>query len=275
MKTEKKLLTLFLMVFLMSLSIIGVVSSAVTINPNPMNISTTINQAKTFEISLHNSFSFSVFDFTFGELNGKGFTFPNVNLAPNQSKTIQFTVNPKQSFIDIVNNKVSFKFNASIPEEITTYKVNITENGFTSTFQAVRTGDTVVWSNKDDVFHTVQSPLFNQQILPGQTFSYTFSQIGTTNYKDPNWQEFSSFNAVIETINRTQPQKVHNPNYDFFWVTNLKLIQNATTLQLTFFDNNFTIQPTRDRGESSIRIENKGSNVAEKVVLSSSSTWVN
>jgi plastocyanin len=50
-------------------------------------------------------------------------------------------------------------------------------------------GTTVVWTNKDNVQHTVTSglrgsptELFDKAVGPGETFSYTFGEAGTFDY---------------------------------------------------------------------------------------------
>ena len=52
---------------------------------------------------------------------------------------------------------------------------------------AVSVGGTVTWNNTDNNAHSLSSDdgLFNQLLLPGESFSYTFTQNGSFNYHDP------------------------------------------------------------------------------------------
>lgn len=65
-------------------------------------------------------------------------------------------------------------------------KIDIKNFAFSPETLNVKIGTKVIWTNNDNVAHTVTSDsdnLLNSPTLsPGQSFSFTFTKIGTTNY---------------------------------------------------------------------------------------------
>lgn len=64
--------------------------------------------------------------------------------------------------------------------------VDIKNFAFSPATLTVKVGTRVTWTNNDTVSHTVTSDtgslLSSPTIAPGQTFSFTFNNVGTTNY---------------------------------------------------------------------------------------------
>ena len=67
----------------------------------------------------------------------------------------------------------------------TTASVSIANFSFTPATLSVSVGTTVTWTNNDSVTHTVtadQGAFDSNNLSPGNTFSFTFSQAGTYPY---------------------------------------------------------------------------------------------
>jgi plastocyanin len=68
-----------------------------------------------------------------------------------------------------------------------TVSVSIIDTAFSSADITVNVGDTVKWTNTGAVPHTVTStssgPLDSGQLAPGATYQFTFTEVGTYNYK--------------------------------------------------------------------------------------------
>lgn len=268
---KKSLIFGILIIFLLS-----VIQAQVTISPNPIDISGKVGETQIHNLTITNNFNFDVFDFQFGSLSDLGFSFGNITISENSSKTLNITVTPTESFSGQKSEKVEFRFFADIPIEITTYHVNITDeitdNGFKPNYLLVRLGDTVVWHNDGEVVHKI-FPFSNQDISPNEIFSHTFNSIGIFDYIDPNWDEFSSFHGVVEVISRSSQEKIHNPIYDFTWNLNINLFLNPTNIITELIDEEFQI-PVNGETEGQIRIKNTGSEIAENINLSSNSDWI-
>lgn len=67
-----------------------------------------------------------------------------------------------------------------------TYNVNISNFAFSPSELRIKEGDSVVWTNKDSVAHTVTSDFGSELdstfLSNGQTYSHTFSDKGTFEY---------------------------------------------------------------------------------------------
>lgn len=67
-----------------------------------------------------------------------------------------------------------------------THNIEISNLAFSAPALIVKTGDTVVWTNKDTISHTVTSDTGNEMssllLKPGDTYSHTFNTVGTFNY---------------------------------------------------------------------------------------------
>jgi len=91
----------------------------------------------------------------------------------NQTQTTQTSVTPN-------NNSVSSKTSAQ------TYKIYILNFAFEPKNLAINKGDTVVWTNNDSVPHQIKGDNLSSLSAPvmnnGQTYSFTFNNIGTFNY---------------------------------------------------------------------------------------------
>lgn len=258
---------------LLMISIIAITQAQVLITPNPYSISSKVGENLSFQITISNTNNFTISDFDFGNLTSMGFLFGNTTVSPNSNKTIDANVNPTSAFSGDINQIIGYKFHANIPLEVTTYNIGIGPYGFSNNYQIIREGDTVTWTNNDSVIHNVFSSLFNQDINPNESFSYTFTDKGVYDYVDSTYNAFSSFHGIIEVINRTEQELVHNPSNDFYWNLSIDFFLNPTNITLDVLDNNFTVGAT-SQTEGSLRVKNIGSVVADKINLSSSSSWV-
>jgi len=67
-----------------------------------------------------------------------------------------------------------------------TYNVNIQNLAFSPAALSINAGDTVIWTNNDNMQHTVTSDsgseLGSAALSKGQTYSHTFSAAGTFSY---------------------------------------------------------------------------------------------
>jgi len=263
-----KKLTIFLLCIVLISSV-----SALTISPNPINIQQQINQEKVYSLTINNTINFPIFNFQFSDSSTYGFSFPDILIPEKSLVIINFTINPTQAFSGTLNSVVSFRYNASVPTEVSTYNMNITSNGFSNNFMTIRQGDTITWKNLDTIVLSVSSTLFSNTILPTESFSYTFNQIGTFDYQDPSWQEFSGFKSKVQVISRTSTEQIHNPNYDIIQVFNLDLSAKPTILEITPTENSFQVTAIGST-EGLIKIKNVGNETATGIKITSDSNWI-
>lgn len=257
---------LILSIFLL---LLGITSASITISPNPLSATTQINNQIDYQITITNDYLFDIFDFNFGDLTSKGFTFPNITVDKNSSKEITILFKPTSSVHENLNIPVSFKYFVELPLETKTYDINITDpNGFTPNYLPIKQGDSVRFNNKHTVSFNVNIEGNVYNIPVNSSITHQFNTISQVHYEDT----YFHFYGTIDVLNKSKKEKAHNPNYDINWGVNINSILNPTTLQINNSKTNFEIiYGKSDFGE--ITIKNNGNELAESVNLSSND-WI-
>jgi len=261
---------IILSLIILSIVSINLVNSQLIINPNNLSINTLVGQKNTYYLNLTNNFNFQIQRLYFTDLTD--FNFGEIGiLNPNESKMINISVKTSTSYSKTINSKVGFFYVVDIPTEITTYNVNITENGFSPINLTIRQGDTVIWHNYDDISHTATGSNFNLNIQPNSAGSHLFNTLGTFSYQDLNM----FFGGDINVINRTTPNYVHNQAYDKDLLVSIDSTSNPTNITASVNYNNFTVSIAgTDTVKGTLLITNNGNQVAEKVSISDSLGWL-
>jgi len=249
------------------------VVSAVSISPSTLTISQQIETSKNYSITITNDKDFTISNFSFSDIEDYGFHFPNIEIEPNSNQTISFEVESDTTANKLIESNVEFRYEADIPTEITTYEIEITEDGFSENFILLRSGDSITWTNKDSIVHRVDFDDFSETIQPNQSKTHTFNDLGTFNYKDETWQAFSGFNAQIEVIERSSTELVHNPNFDLTWNLDLKISDKPTDLEVELEETEFEVSALGET-EGLIKIKNIGSETASDIEITSNSNWI-
>lgn len=250
------------------ISLISIVQANLFINPNPIDVTLKAGETKQFSLTLNNSHQFQILDFQFSNLSG--FTFPNVTLNANETKTIFFNVSRTEATVTQIQSTVSFNYLVDIPQGERTHNVTILQNsGFQPSFLTIRKGDTVKWTNRDTISRTVTSGLFDETIQPNQSFSYIFTETGEVTYQDL----VLFFGGTIRIINETESERVNNPDFNKILTVNLAVTLDPTSILLTIDQSNFTVTATGSQ-ESILRVKNTGNITAQRVVLSGNPNWI-
>ncbi|MFA6407364.1 MAG: cupredoxin family copper-binding protein [Candidatus Paceibacterota bacterium] len=83
-------------------------------------------------------------------------------------------------------NKIDIVGTSTQPSEVSGAVINIRNYTFNPATLSVKIGTKVTWINDDTAPHTIVSDsgdLLNSEMLsPGQSFSFTFNDVGTVNY---------------------------------------------------------------------------------------------
>lgn len=246
----------------------SIVSADLIISPNPVEVTVGSGTNESFELTLRNTFNFTIFEFEYS--NTTGFSFPAISLEPNATKTIEVGVNINEPQEKIIDSTVRFKYLVDIPEGEQTHEINITDSGgFTPNFLVIREGDTVRWRNKDTITRSVTSGLFDEDVAPNATFTYKFLQSGTYEYQDL----ILFYGGTLQVLDESEAEKVNNPQYNKVLTIDLQITLDPTSLEIILEETNFTVEATGAK-ESVIRIRNTGNETAQNVKLSSEPNWV-
>jgi len=254
-------------VLIVSMLLFTLVSADLIISPDPKDLKIKVGETSKFNLTLNNTYNFRITDFTFSNLSG--FSFSPIEILPNQSKNIEFTVNRNTSGVFNINSLVSFKYITDIPVGQSMHNISITDINYNPNYLVVRRGDTVRWTNDDDIKHTITSATFDYEILPNQSRDIQFNQIGEVNYQDL----ILFYAGKIVVINESTDEKVHNPIYDKNWRINLEVALNPTNLSISNNQNNYTIESSGSK-EGILTLTNNGNEIAERIVLSANPSWV-
>jgi plastocyanin len=271
---NKKIFIYFGIIMLISL-----VSADLIITPNPINVNVQVGDLEEFSLTLNNTYNFDIYDFSFSELDNKGFNFPNFNLSSNESKEIKFNVSSDSSYSGTINSNVKFKFYVNLPLTISNYNITISpelSEGFNPREITIRQGDTITWVNNDNVTHSVYSTEFSTISIPGgSSSSHTFSNLGTFSYKDTFFDTipYPSLQGTIEVISRTEQYKAHNSEYDEVLAVNFNSVADPTSMSVSNSGDNYEIGYGNYK-EGLLTIKNTGSEKAEDVLLTSNYNWV-
>ena len=261
---KKKVIILF------SIFLISFTTASLSISPNPLDISQTINSENTYSFSLTNNYNFKISDFTFSGLSEHGFSFPEIEINPNESQTIDFTIQPSSSFHGQVTSKVSFKFLVELSEETETHEVNITDpSGFIPNYLPVRQGDSVKFTNNHEVEFDVVIESQTYVIPVNSSITHLFNTLGTINYYDLSL----GYSGVVEVLNQTTQEKAHNYNYDVNWILNLELISNPTNLTLDLSKDIFEIESGKFK-KGLLTIINTGDTEKADRIHLTSNEWI-
>lgn len=262
------------LLLIVTISCIGLASADLIIHTQPMQISQKVNTEKTYQMILENTFDFDIAGFEFSELSEMGFNFPDIVIPKNTTKNIDFVVDPTVGFHGQKTSKISFKFEVEIPEMTQTHIINITDTfGSYETIYA-RDGDTVVWNNIADATRELTAAEFGESkvVQVNGSVSHGLNQIGTLHYYV--WVAGTVYSdGIIEVINKTSNEMVHNQDYDTNLVLNIDITANPTSLSTSISRNNFEIEYMKFK-KGLMTINNTGNEIAEKIELSSDSEWV-
>ena len=254
---------------LISIVMIQFATASLSFSPNPLGITAKISTPTNVTLTLTNTFPFNIENFEFKNMTG--LSFPNIILAPNETRAISITVNKNQLESSQYQVPISFTYLVDIPATPQTLNINITDSGFSPNFLTIHQGDTVIWKNLDDVSHTVTGSNYDQELSPGATFTHIFTSVATETYQDLNL----FWGGEIRVLSRTSAQEVNNPNYNEILTINLNIISNPTTLTTNLVDNSSSFQVKYTKSaEGLISFYNSGNETANKVNLYSNSTWL-
>jgi len=260
-----KILLLTLSIFLINLA-----TAQLTIDPQPLEVETQVNQQISYLINIFNPYNFEILDFQFGNLKSLGFTFPNITIPANQSKSVTIIVLTTSSIHQNLQVPVSFRYFVELSSEPETHNINIEDpEGFLPNYLPIHQGDTIIWKNKHSVNLDLVIEGATYEIPVNSTIQHTFNNLGTFNYYDI----YLGYSGTIEVLNKTSHEKAHNPNYDINWVVNINSILNPTNLSVDNSKKDYEIEYGKFK-KGLLTITNNGSEKAELIKLTSESDWI-
>ena len=255
--------------FLLSILLLSTVSAQLSISPTILEAETQINNEVDYQITITNNYNFDIFDLSFGDLESKGFTFPDIEIAKNSSKTVTILFKPTTSIHENIPIPVNFKYFVDLPLETTTHEINITDpNGFLPNYLPIKQGDSVKFNNKHTVSFDVVVEGSSYHIPINSSITHQFNTLGTITYQDT----YFNFYGTVEILNKSVKEKARNPNYKIDWAVNINSILNPTTLEIDNSKIDYEVEYGKFK-KGLLTIKNTGTEKAELVSLTSTD-WI-
>jgi len=258
-----------LSLLILAIFLISSVSAGITITPATLEATTQINEQKDYQITIINNFDFDIFDLSFGDLTSKGFTFPDMTIEKNSTKSFTILFKPTISIHENLQVPVSFKYFVDLPLETATHQINISDPaGFTPNYLPIKQGDSVKFNNKHGNNFDVVIEGNSYNIPNGSSITHQFNNLGLKTYYD----SYFGFSGSVEVLNKSSKEKAQNPNYNINWAVNINAISNPTTLTVDNSKNSYEVEYGKFK-KGLLTIKNTGTEKAELVKLTSTD-WI-
>jgi len=235
--------------------------------PSNYEINVKTHQLNNQNFLIKNTYNFKLHDIKIDGL--PGFNFPYFDLDTGEERIVNYTILRNDTGTFNYNAEVRYKYEVDLPIEEDLHHVSITNDGFKPSFLTMRVGDKIVWTNNDTITRTVTSTTFDKSLIPNETYEMQFDNLGTINYQD-----LTLFHGgTISVVNDTQGELVQNPDLNKNWAVKLTAYLQNTTLEAINNIGNYTIT-MNDTAQGIMEIKNKGTFMAESIILTSNPNWV-
>jgi len=219
-----------LIFFLVGINVflITLASATISISPTILEAETQINEQKDYQITITNNYNFDILDFSFGDLESKGFTFPNITIEKNSSKDFTILFKPTISIHENLQVPISFYWFKDFEEGVITEEINITDPlGFVPNHISIKQGDSIKFNNNHPNNFDVVIEGNSYYIASNSSITHQFNTLGLITYTGT-----FGFHGTIGVVNNSIREKIENPNYNINWAVNINAILNPTTLSV-------------------------------------------
>ena len=235
------------------------------VSPVNSSIEMQVGEGRVFPYTLTNQFPFPIVDVTLNDVITEATFSPIVRIDPGQTIPFNLTINKTQISTTTFNRR--FIFSETRQSNLTNVnrEVNITNLGFLPNPIAITDGDTIVWTNRDTIGHTVTSAAFDHILAPNQSASFQFNDRSVGLVSD----RINLFTQTIFYQNRTTLAFIRNPDNDVNISLSISTPAQTSRLNLLILDpanKNFTIE-VGNQSEGVLRIINPTSVTANNVTL--------
>jgi len=212
-------------------------------------------------INVTNNHNFDIFNVKFSSVDD--FNFPQISeIKVGESKLANIAVLSSTAYTKDINTIVSFEYKVEVTQNVTSQLVVINESGFNPPVVSIKQGGSINWTNEDTISHTVTSTLFDENLAPGSSFSFTFTDPQVLPYTD----QINNYQGTVEVQNITEKELVHSSQYDKPLGIKITSILRETTISGLNFENEFTA-PNGKVVSGALKLTNTGSKTAVNISL--------
>lgn len=213
--------------------------NAFEIVPPYLNFTCNVGDTCALPIIVNNLYSYDLWNVSIAPSNY--FTFKNIEVVRVNSSNITLMNFSTPSLMNNTNLTVLFQFykkeNITLQPNAST--IYIDDNSYIPNYLAIVQGSTITWYNNDSIIHNVKDDgnEFNRDIMPGDSFTYTFSSIKNYTYRD----RFFGFTGQVWVKSPYQEVLVHYPNLDINKTFQVTAQYNQGNYTLTLLTSNITM----------------------------------
>lgn len=215
-------------------------SQAFEIVPNYLNFSAFVGEETLVPITINNLYTYDLYNVTIATNNF--FTIHNIEKIPFNKSNSTNLIFSTPTTMNNSNITVIFMFykkeNITITPNSST--IIIANNSYIPNYLEIVQSSSITWTNLDTIIHNVKDDggEFDRDIMPGESFTYTFNTIKNYTYRD----RFFGFAGQVKVKSQLQEVLVHYSNLDISKVFTV----NATYKQGNYVTNLLTNNITMD-----------------------------
>ena len=238
---------------LLSLLMIIPLSRSISFEPS-VSVNAVVGSTTIVPIEVFNDLNTSLIDFTFEAFNFTSFNKIDV-LETNKSAYVLMKVVPDRVVDSVFNTKSFFYVLQDIPRSPKTFDVSLADGGYSPTILDLKEGDSVLFKNTGTINHAVksQSKGWDYNLKRNETVTVVLDKIENINYFDT----FTSLGGVINVLNRSSFEKVHNPQLQKQLTINMKSVNAETNMAFSLGVNSFSVEYNKQT-DGVIEIRNVG-----------------
>ena len=189
--------------FILLILILLLINNVYGLIISPETQSTTIysTDAINLYLNLTNNLNESIYLLSLSTSNPDiSFIENHFNMSINETKIVKLVLDTSTSYQNTSKINVIFYRKSEILLEPSDTNIIITNYQYLPIEQKIILGSKVKWTNNDTIKHSVTSSLFDHEILPSESFEYTFNIVGITEYYDKFTNYFGKIIIQVQSF---------------------------------------------------------------------------
>lgn len=263
----KKEKIIFIFLFLLVLPVV----TAFNIDLAKNNISLTTGETKYIDINITNPLNITFYNLSLTGSNDISLESEINLIESNQTIKKRLKINTDTAYNQDVTLTLKGFFYSNTTYDPRQYNITIDDYGFNPNVLTIRVSDTVKWTNKGTVSHTITKNdlSWDSGLIPvNNNYSRTFTAVETVDYLDT----VTSLGGILYVQSNTLPLLTHNEDYDTSFTININSELVETDLEIILYDDNLTIEYF-SIDESALEVKNKGEERASNIMLYDNLNW--
>lgn len=254
----------FELLILLVLMAIPLALSQPTFQPSELSTETFSDQSSELFINISNPSNETMYNVHLSSSNDDiQFIINDLNLTSQESKEVKIVVDTETSYEKTSIIDVIYFSKVSVSLEPEDKNVEITPSGYEPETATIVKGSNIIWTNNDDITHSVTGESFDKDILTSETFTHPFNSPGTYTYHD----KFSNLEGQVIVKDILGEDLARDPLTDSQFNIHIKSTRVDTSLNIELIDgSNFSVN-SNGKKDSVLKLTNIGEKAALNISL--------